>query len=247
MRFWWILLFFAMPGLAVNSLEQHFTCPICGNEWSERIEVSAHATGLRLDLRQLGDVVDPPTLPQCPKCRFVLFSEDLKQITIDKLKPFIQGQDYQMFAAKSPSYFSLAQIQQFLKAPPRFVGQSYLRASWQVEEKPLVSARYLAIAEEQIARALAGMAPEEKEYPNTALLRAELLRRLERWDKAAAQIRALASRPDFQEARRKRLVEQELDLIERKDSQPQQLQEPGAVIAEPEMLPDPEIISVRKP
>ena len=62
---------------AVNSMDQGFLCPICGTHWEQRIETSGHSRGLRLDLRQLGDVVDPPTLPQCPKCRFPLFSERL--------------------------------------------------------------------------------------------------------------------------------------------------------------------------
>jgi hypothetical protein len=247
-RLWLILLFFVFPALAVDSLEQRFTCPICGTEWSERIEIQGHSRGIRLDLRQLGgEVVDPPTLPQCPKCRFVIFTEDLKPSVLEKLKPFIQGQDYQLFAAKSPTYYSLAQIQQFLKAPPRFLAMSYLRAAWQVEDKPFVARRYLVSAEEQFTRALGGMIPEEKDYPNTALLRGEILRRLERWEDAGEQFRVLAPRTDFQDPRKKHLLEQELDLVARKDSQPQQLREPGAVSLEPEMLPDPEIISVRKP
>lgn len=244
-RYWLLVLFVAIPAFAANSLEQHFTCPICGQEWSERVETSAHPTGLRLDLRQVGDVVDPPTLPQCPQCRFVFFSENLTPATLDKLKPFIKRQDYQLFAAKSPTYFSLAQIQQFLKAPPRFVAQSYLRAAWQMEEKPLVSARYLSYAEEQLARALGGMLPTDKDYLNTALLRGEVLRRLERWDDAASQFRSVATRPDFQDPRRKYIVEQELNWIERKDHQPQLMREP--TVPEPPMLPDPQIISIRKP
>ncbi len=246
-RFWVLLLFFTVAGLGYNSLEQNFTCPICGAHWTQRVETSARPSGLRLDLRQLGDVVDPPTLPQCPQCRFVIFSETLKPATVEKLKPFVQGQDYQLFAEKGPTYSSLAQIQQYLKAPPRFIAQSYLRAAWQVEERPAVASRFLITAEQQLTRALSGMIPEEKDFPNTALLRAEVLRRLERWEDAAAQIHALADRADFQDAKRQAIIEQELDLIARRDSQPQQLREPGDPPSATEMLPDPEVISIRKP
>jgi hypothetical protein len=246
-RFWVLLLLFTIAGLGYNSLEQNFTCPICGTHWTQRIETSARPSGLRLDLRQLGDVVDPPTLPQCPQCRFVIFSETLKPATLEKLKSFVQGQDYQMFAAKGPTYSSLAQIQQYLKAPPRFIAQSYLRAAWQVEDRPVLATRFFISAEQQLARALNGMIPTEKDYPTSALLRAEVLRRLERWDDAAAQIRALADRADFQDAKRKAIVEQELDLIARRDSQPQQLREPGESSTPTEMLPDPEVLSIRKP
>ncbi len=246
-RIWILLLLLVLAAPAVNTLEQSFTCPICGHVWTQRIETSSRPTGLRLDLRQLGDVVDPPTLPQCPNCRFVVFSESLKPATIDRLKPFVQGQDYQMFAAKSPTYFCLAQLQELLRAPAKYIAQSYLRAAWQSEDKPAVAARYLAMSEQLLAKALDGMIPEEKAYPDAALLRGEILRRLARWDEADQSFRTLGSRPDFQEPKRQQLVAQELSLIERKDSQPQQLREPGAAGQDPEMLPDPVPISVRKP
>jgi hypothetical protein len=81
---------------------------------------------MRLDLRQVGDVVDPPTLPQCTKCRFPLFSDRLTEQAKDPAKAhafkqlgsFVRGADFQMLASKNPSYFALAQVQQILKAPP---------------------------------------------------------------------------------------------------------------------------------
>jgi hypothetical protein len=248
-RFLFLLLslaFMVLGALAVNSLEQNFTCPICGNEWKERVETSSRPNGMRLDLRQLGDIVDPPTLPQCPKCRFVLFTESLNDKALAKLKPFVQGQDYQILAGKSPTYFCLAQIQQCLGAPPRFVGQSYLRAAWQVEDKQAIATRYLAAAEEKFTAAMAAMKQSDKPFSETALLRGEVLRRLGKWDDAQKQFRDLGGLPEFQDARRKQILAQQLGLIARKDNQPQQLREPGAAGGEPEMLPDPEPISILK-
>jgi hypothetical protein len=244
-----LLLLFVLAAtvFAVNSLEQSFTCPICGNEWTQRIETSSRPTGMRLDLRQLGDVADPPTLPQCPKCRFVLFSENLNESVLGKIKPFVQGQDYQILSAKSPSYFCLAQIQQKLKAPPRFIAQSYLRASWQVEDKEAVAARYLAAADQQLSAALEKMEPSDKAYADTALLRGEVLRRLRKWKEATKHFRDLSQRPEFQDPKRKQIIAQQMNLLSRKDNQPDQLREPGTVGDDPELLPDPQPISVKKP
>jgi uncharacterized C2H2 Zn-finger protein len=246
-RILFLLIFLALAAPAVDSLEQQFTCPICGTVWKERIETSARATGLRLDLRRLGDVVDPPTLPQCPKCGFVYFSDKLNERAVAKLKPFIQGQDYQLIAAKSPTYFCLAQIQQALKAPPRFVAQSYLRASWQVEDRPVIAARYLALAAEQFGRACHSMEPGDDAYVDTCLLYGETLRRIGHWPQADAHFRNLLGRPEFQEPKRQQIIAEELRLIAAKNAQPEQLREPGAPGGEPEMLPDPVPISVKKP
>lgn len=246
-RFLLLLLFLTLRTLGVNSLERDFTCPICANEWKQRVETSSNPTGLRLDLRQLGDVQDPPTLPQCPKCRFVVFSDNLKKPVIDKLKPFVQGQDYQILSAKGPPYFCLAQIQQHLKASPRFVAQSYLRAAWQVEEHEAQALRYLTVAEEKFAQALRIMERSDKAYVDVALLRGEVLRRLGKWEQASKHFRDLSARPEFQDAKRQLIISQQMALLARQDSQPQQLREPGAVGEEPELLPDPEPISIRKP
>lgn len=246
-RIFLLLLALTLAVLGVNSLEQNFTCPICATEWKQRVETSARPNGLRLDLRQLGDVQDPPTLPQCPKCRFVVFSENLGEPVLEKLKPFIQGQDYQILADKSPTYACLAQIQQTLKAHPRFVAQSFLRASWQVEDKEVLALRYLNAASEQFGKALDGMDPGEKAYPDAALLRGEVLRRLGQWEEATRHFQALATRAEFKDRKRQQVIAQQLALIERKDSQPQPVREQGLVSEEPELLPDPEPISVKKP
>ena len=143
--------FLACVACAVNSLEQEFLCPVCGTHWEQRIETSGQSRGLRLDLRQLGDVKDPPTLPQCTKCRFPLFSDRLaaqsndptKAKAFKRLRSFILGADFQMLASKNPSYFTLAQVQEHLEAPHRHIALSYLRASWQVEDRDAACRRLL--------------------------------------------------------------------------------------------------------
>src|SRR5215207_2343545 len=102
----------AGPGWTAPSPEQTFTCPIDGESWKQRLETATRPSGLRLDLKKLGDVVEPPTLPQCPKCRYVMVSEGLGDPVMKKLKAFVLGGDYQMIADKSPSWACLAHLQE---------------------------------------------------------------------------------------------------------------------------------------
>jgi hypothetical protein len=44
---------------AVTTLEEDFTCPIDRETWKQRIETSSRPAGLRLDLKKLGEVVEP--------------------------------------------------------------------------------------------------------------------------------------------------------------------------------------------
>lgn len=235
------ILAFTICARGVNSLEQEFTCPIDGNHWKQRIETSSNPRGMRLDRKELGDVVEPRTLPQCPKCRFVMFLDEFPEQLAEKIKPFVHSPDYQMVAAKSPTYFCLAQIQEFLKAPPLFIGQSYLRASWQVEEKEALCQRHLARALDKITTAFGTMKPGDRHYINTALLCGEIERRLSRWEDAEKRFQTLRSAAEFQDPKLQLLIALQMTLIEKRDNKPHALEEPSAPIsaAPPKLRLDP--------
>ncbi len=203
---------------AVTTLEQSFTCPIDGETWKQRIETSTRPSGLRLDLRKLGDVVDPPTLPQCPKCRFIAFSDALPEPVMKKLKAFVQGGDYQMIAAKSPSWACLAHLQEFLGAEPVHIGFSFLRASWQVEEKPALCERYLSRAYDRFSKVAQTLSPGHKDRLNVLLLCGELERRLGKFEAAAKRFRELLAADEFKdEPRREPISKLQMNFIEARD------------------------------
>lgn len=209
---------------AATTLEQEFTCPVDGETWKQRIETSARPAGLRLDLKKLGDVVEPPTLPQCPKCKFIVFSDTLGEPVIKKVKAFVLGGDYQMLAAKSPSWACLAQLQEFLSADPVYIAFSYLRASWQVEEKPALAERYLARAYDRFSKVAQTMPEGHKDRLNVFLLCGELERRLGKFDEAEKRFRGILAMGDFKlEPRREPIVTLQLKLIAAQDRAPHTL------------------------
>ena len=218
--------------LGYNSLEQGFTCPIDGHEWKQRVESSARPKALRLDLRQLGDVMDPPTLPQCPKCHFPYFSDRLaeqahepeKAEAFERLRKFILGADFQMLSRKFPSYFCLAQVQEFLKAPHRNIALSYQRASWQVEGREALCGRMLEKAREHFVAALAEMKPEDRRFGEFSLLCGETERRLGKWDEAEKRFRDLQEGEGAKYPRKLPIFAMQLKLIEKRDSQPKTIE-----------------------
>ncbi len=222
------LLLLACIGHAVNSLEQEFLCPVCGTHWQQRVETSGRASGLRLDLRQTGDVVDPPSLPQCTKCRFPLFSDGLVQQANDpakaaafkQLRTFVRGADFQMLTAKNPSYFALAQVQQLLKAPHRVIALSYLRASWQVEDRDVICRRLLEKALEHYVAARAEAGRDYRLRSDLALLCGEIERRLGKWDDAEKRFRALQSSGILDDTPQANIPALQLRLIAQHDSAP---------------------------
>ena len=223
-----LLLLLACVAGAVNSLEREFLCPICGTHWEQRIESSGRARGLRLDLRQVGDVVEPPSLPQCTKCRFPLFSEQLlaqandpaKAQAFRQLRAFVRGPDFQMLVSKNPSYFALAQVQQLLKAPHRVIALSYLRASWQVEDREAACRRLLEKAREHYVAALDEAGADERLSHDLALLCGEIERRLGKWDDAEKRFREMESSGILQGTPQADIPALQLRLVSLHDSAP---------------------------
>jgi hypothetical protein len=209
-------------------MEQEFLCPVCGTHWQQRVETSGRARGLRLDLRQTGDVVDPPSLPQCTKCRFPLFSDRLVEQANDpakapafkQLRTFVRGPDFQMLTAKNPSYFALAQVQQLLKAPHRVIALSYLRASWQVEDREGICRRLLEKALEHYVAARAEAGRDYRLRSDLALLCGEIERRLGKWDEAERRFRALQSSGILEDTPQANIPALQLRLIALRDSAP---------------------------
>jgi hypothetical protein len=234
----WLL---ACVAWAVNTVEQEFLCPICGTHWEQRVETSGQSRGLRLDLRQLGDVTDPPTLPQCSKCRFPLFSDRLlaqandpsKAKAFKRLRSFVLGADFQMLVAKNPSYFALAQVQELLGAPHRHIALSYLRASWQAEDRGTLCRRLLEMARVHYVAALAETGPDDPRRTDIALVCGEVERRLEKWDDAEGRFRGIESSGILKGTPQAAIPAVQLRLIAQRDPAPHTLESAAAVVDHP--------------
>jgi hypothetical protein len=217
-----LLLALSLPAQAATTIEREFTCPLDQHRWTQRVEASGRAEALRLDSRQVGrDVVQPPTLPQCPQCRFVLFDAKFDDAAAHRLRAFVTSPDYRHLAAKGSPHACLAAIQELLAAPPVHIGFAYLRASWAAEGRDAQCRRLLALALREFTRALGETKPGGKDYINLALICGEIERRTGKWEEATARFTALRPVIAAGEPKYDAIVAQQLALIEKRNARPQ--------------------------
>src|ERR1043166_4690921 len=138
-----------------------------------------------------------------------------------------------MLAAKNPSYFALAQVQQHLTAPHRHIALSYLRASWQVEDRETACRRLLEKAREHFVSALDGMGAEDRQFGDLALLCGEVERRLGKWEDAEKRFRVLEETGRLKGTPQAAIPAMQIRLIERRDSAPHTLEGPEIVERQP--------------
>ena len=175
------------------------------------------------------------------KCRFPLFSDRLTEQAKDpkkapafkQLRSFVLGADFQMLAAKNPPYFALALVQGLNArnpTPHRVIALSYLRASWQVEDREAACRRLLEKAREHYIAALAESREGDPLRRDLALLCGEIERRLGKWDDAAKRFRDLEASGLLQGTPQENIPALQLRLIAQHDAAPHLLD--GADVAQ---------------
>ncbi len=203
-------------------------CPLCGTSFPSSAKSPGVVWGMRLDLRTWGKgIVDPPELPVCPSCGFVVYSSSIGPTELGRLRLFVASEAYKKIPAGHYPYYYLAVLRESgvvpLKDGSYSIAHAYLQAAWQAED-------YKDSARERLylEKALSWMDKYAKEvkrgdyyYPTSRILPADLLRRLGRFPEAEGRLRPLESDPDFQAAYLKRIIAAELSLIKVQDSSPQ--------------------------
>lgn len=188
-----LLLLLIIPGalFAHTGGMVDFICPIDQTEFSAYQDFSGTSFGVRLDFKKIGPIAQPWTLPDCPKCHFVLFDEEASQEDLDKLRPFILSEAYQEHAKKS-SYYRLALIKTYLHKPLFHIAWMYLQASWQNEDNSAAYQDCLTKALDTLRKALpqvAKMPEQHDDYLVACYLRIELARRLGDFTEANTALR----------------------------------------------------------
>lgn len=229
MKYPLVWLFFAigcsLSAAAHTVIMERFRCPIDGKRFRQLVDASGTQWGLRLDLKPIGPTPAPWRIPQCPKCRFVLYDQAIDKATVQRLKPFITSSAYRSVAAENSSYFCLASVRQFLGDPPLWIGHAYLKASWQVEADAPKCVSYLTHAYKQLQSGLITLRTTDKEFVTTALLCGELERRLGKFEEAAKRFSDLRFMESFKKSNLEKIIDRELTLIGAKDSRPHAIEE----------------------
>lgn len=183
-------------------------CALCGKKYSTPYPVQFLWRGIRLDFKPAG--MSSPALAVCPKCGYVQHAKYLTKAESTKLRGYIQSPEYKAMSNNHPSYYRLAKIYEVLGKNDLELGFAYLRASWQEEQgggkRDDEMRECLAYSLKHICAYLENGPYDVKgasfvgcgglnNYKIAQLLKAELLRRLERFEDAEAYLKLLNRLP----------------------------------------------------
>lgn len=208
--------------LAYQEVVKKVKCPLCGAPVAGTVFTQGTRTGLRLDLKPLGDVPTPMPLLVCPGCSFVLFQDHLSPALKDSLNGFVKSDAYRNTLPGNTSYFMLGQISEFRKMPAKDIAYAYLNAGWQTEDDTARYHQYLELARQFYAQAKAEAKDSTNEdYVSLCLQECELLRLLGRFDEAGEAIAKMKKNYLLDLSKFDKALELEKKLMAGKNSQPE--------------------------
>ncbi len=169
----------------------------------------------------------PIPLPVCPNNHFVVYKNQFTDAEKEHLKKFVLSPEYQNLAKDNSSYFLLAKIFEYLGETDWHIANSYLLATWQVENKPEKEKQYLDLTLQHLNKFLStGNKEGDRTWETAQMLAGEMERRLGRFDDAKKRFLDLSQLSGFKQGFNAAVVMYQLDLIAKKDSGVHDLPEP---------------------
>ena len=207
---------------AAKFVDREMPCPVCGNIFYARLDLSGAGSEMRLDLKPVGELSWPWLLPDCPKCGFVVYRLPVPAAELARCRVITVSEEYKKARARS-SYYRVGLLYARLGLPVYSVANSFLKASWQEESEPARLKEDQELSLKYFTDCARTCAAEEKE--NSQLLAGELLRRLGRFDEARAHLAKLQGLKGFQKNFFADIVEFQLFRCAKLDSAPYEIED----------------------
>jgi|WetSurMetagenome_2_1015567.scaffolds.fasta_scaffold02623_6 hypothetical protein len=219
-----IILALVQPGATNTSKDYDVECPLCHTIFKASIYEPSLRHGMRLDLKPIGPAAAPAQMPQCPKCRFIVYDPDLNEKDRELLHKFVDSKAYKDISVDSPTYFLLARIYEVAGMDAYETAHTYLKASWQVDKDRVKCAKYLEAGLAKFQSFLLSNKGISSQYIMAELLSGEIERRLGRLDQALARFSRLQKTPDFREGENvASIIDYQLELIAAGDTEPHEI------------------------
>lgn len=197
------------------------SCPLCGEVFEAEMDMSGTQSGVRLDLKPLGAITAPWRVAVCPKCHFVLYTEQLSDQDRERLRTFLAGDEYTGLVKKQhTSYFLLARILKEMKADHFAVGYAYLQASWQVENDAARQADYLNACLNELKKFVQEKIDDNDNFRTAQVLIGEILRRTSEFASAAKHFERIRALSEFKEQPYRTICEYQFMLTQKRDALP---------------------------
>lgn len=220
-----VLLLIPTVSYAMTLGEEDFVCPIDNHQFKAPINYSGTSFGMRLDMKPLGPTPAPWLLPTCPQCGFPLFKKEFSKAEIKKYRSFVTSDAYKQYVGGHPSYFLLAKVKEFDKAPANEIVYRYIQASWQVENRDKEQYKsYLSLALKENIAFVKNTEDKGEDWLTACIMMGELERQLGNFEAALIQFKKLQREPIENEIL-KRIISQEIDLCQKNISSPQQIEQ----------------------
>jgi len=224
----WLVCFFVFvafvqTGATHTMAERDVKCPLCHTQFKTKVDVSGTRMGMRLDLKPLGPIAAPWSVPKCPNCHFIVYTNDLKDSEKKDLLKLINSDEYRNISKDNSTYFLLAKIYETVGMDDLEIAHTYLRASWQVENDGAKCPKYLEASYARFAAFLASSKEKSSKYIQAELVSGEIERRLGKFDQALSRFTRLQKQPEFAAQRLAAIIDLQLELINSKDSGPHEI------------------------
>lgn len=174
--------FAASAGMPVTESK---TCPIGGAAFDFTTTASYSTYGTRPDGKPYGSWTFPLALPECPDNGLVMYKE-YDAAEIEKLTPLVASEAYQALRREDTTYYRAYWLMREMGLGPEQYLWALLQASWQVDDKPALRARYQSELVEGSARAEAR--PDDLNWIGMEARAVNALRELGRFDEALARL-----------------------------------------------------------
>ena len=187
---------------------------------------SGTSFGQRTDMKRLGPIASPWTIPQCPGNKFIIYKENFTPEELKKYTNIIESSEYKNIPENAPTYYYLAR---FFEMSGDFsngmIAYTYLQASWQVEKAGDFRTSILQNSLKYYEKALEDakdQSPEKK--AEIIIITGELNRLLKNFSEAEKIFKNLKNDEVVQKSNvLKKIADFELELIKEKDSLPREL------------------------
>ncbi len=205
-------------------IEREMACPVCGELFYTKLDVSPSQYDMRLDLKPIGDISAPWRLPECPRCGFVVYKAPLSRAEAAACRAIVYSPEYKKALGRS-SYYRAGLLYERLAKPAALTANNFLKASWQEEGDPVRLKEDQELALRYFKAALAGAPEHDEDWEKAELLDGELLRRLGRFGEASAHFSSLLAMPEFKGNFLGDIAAYQLKLCSRQDRSVRTLQD----------------------
>jgi len=200
-------------------------CPVCLSDIGYRVALSGSVFDTRLDWKPLGMIMAPGELPVCDNCGFVVFESSASASRLAEYRKITDSREYRKIRGRA-SYFKLGFLLEKLGERNELtLAMVALEASWQEEADPIKLKEDLELSLSHFNAYLPVSEEGSLERLHARLLRAELLRRLGRFDEAKKELSGLRVFDSERAEANRKIIKYERILCSRKDPSPRSVGE----------------------